>query len=41
MPVAPPEKQYMTMEELLIDKDLMQNPLLFNDADAKRMWETF
>jgi GH24 family phage-related lysozyme (muramidase) len=41
MPVAPPEKQYMTMEELLIDKDLMQNPLLFNDADAKRMWERF
>ena len=37
----PPEKQYATMEELLIDKDLMQNPLLFNDADAKRMWERF
>ena len=41
MPVAPPEKQYATMEDLLIDKDLMQNPLLFNDEDAKRMWLTF
>ena len=41
MPVAPPEKQYATMEDLLIDKDLMQNPMLFNDEDAKRMWLTF
>ena len=41
MPVAPPEKQYATMEDLLIDKDLMQNPMLFNDEDAKRMWATF
>ena len=41
VPQQPAEPQYATMEELLMDKDLMRNPLLFDDATAERMWRQF
>ena len=39
--MAMQEPQYMSMEELLMDKDLMRNPLLFDDATAEKMWRQF
>ena len=36
-----PEPQYATMEDLLMDRGLMKNPLLFDDVDAERMWRQF
>ena len=35
------EPQYATMEDLLMDKGLMQNPLLFDDKTAEQMWRKF
>ena len=35
------EPQYATMEDLLMDKGLMQNPLLFDDKTAEQMWRQF
>lgn len=39
--VTPSKENYMTMEELLMDKGLMKNPLLFDDATAELMWRQF
>ena len=35
------EPQYATMEDLLMDKGLIQNPLLFDDKTAEQMWRQF
>lgn len=35
------EPQYATMEDLLMDKGLMRNPLLFDDKTADQMWRQF
>ena len=37
----PSEPQYMSMEDLLMDKGLIQNPLLFDDKTAEQMWRQF
>jgi len=39
--VTPSKENYMTMEDLLMDRGLMKNPLLLDDADAERMWRQF
>ena len=35
------EPQYATMEDLLMDKGLMRNPLLFDNKTAEQMWRQF
>lgn len=39
--LAEPEPEYASMEDLLMDKGLMQNPLLFDDKTAEQMWRKF
>lgn len=39
--LAMQEPQYATMEDLLMDKDLMKNPLLLDKQDAETMWRQF
>ena len=36
-----PEPQYATMEDLLMDRGLMKNPLLLDPKDAETMWRQF
>ena len=39
--MAMQEPQYMSMEDLLMDKDLTKNPLLLDKQDAETMWRQF
>jgi GH24 family phage-related lysozyme (muramidase) len=39
--MAMQEPQFMSMEDLLMDKDLMKNPLLLDKQDVETMWRQF